>query len=392
MLAVQQLLRRIHERDGFPKNYMGDILLPDRTGDDVRFLLTLGGINRIYSWKQDLILTKPSFYECLLHHYDKNASDPRDMIYGLAAMANRSSKYKIEIEYNLSTRTLFTNLAKLEIKTSKKLDIITRVAPCFDSHHLPSWVTDWAWGHGLNHSFLYAATQPEFRFYSAAESQADVAFNGDVMTFKGITIGYIDLHGPKTNMTDPWDAKNGILAVQNFWETVAGGSRTDHEAFVRTLICNKITRNQLGRHAKSEFLLDLLGHLSQFFTDSDLDQFGSSILSEYWNFYLSGRGVRWPVGAEEHSCMQSWMHIIFGNIWDRRFFVSSSKAMGIATKEVIEGDIICIPLGCCHPIILRRVKDHYINLGEVFVDGYMYGEAMDLLERGHLKLEEFKLH
>jgi hypothetical protein len=60
--------------------------------------------------------------------------------------------------------------------------------------------------------------------------------------------------------------------------------------------------------------------------------------------------------------------------------------MGIATQKVIEGDIICIPLGCCHPIILRRVKDHYINLGEGFVDGYMYGEAMDLLERGELKL------
>jgi hypothetical protein len=44
-----------------------------------------------------------------------------------------------------------------------------------------------------------------------------------------------------------------------------------------------------------------------------------------------------------------------------------------------------------HPIILGRVEDHYINLGETFVDGYMYGEAMDLLERGELKLEEFKL-
>jgi hypothetical protein len=65
--------------------------------------------------------------------------------------------------------------------------------------------------------------------------------------------------------------------------------------------------------------------------------------------------------------------------------------IGIATQEVIEGDIICIPLGCYHPIILRRVEDHYINLGETFVDGYMYGEAMDLLERGELKLEEFKL-
>jgi len=237
--------------------------------------------------------------------------------------------------------------------------------------------------------FLYNATLPEFRFYSAGESQADVAFKGDVMTFIGITIGYIDFLGPQTNMIYMADRENGIVAVQNFWEMVSGGSRTHHEAFVRTLICDRVTRHDIGRYSKSEFLHDILGYLSQFFTDSDLDQFSSSILSEYWDFY----GVRWRGVAEEgiENVMQMWMSVIFENIWHRRFFISSSKAMGIATQEMIEGDIICIPLGCCHPIILRRVEDHYINLGEAFVDGYMYGEAMDLLERGELKLEEFKL-
>jgi len=57
----------------------------------------------------------------------------------------------------------------------------------------------------------------------------------------------------------------------------------------------------------------------------------------------------------------------------------------------VEGDLICIPLGCCHPVILRKVEEHYVNLGEAYVDGYMYGEAMEMLERGELKLEEFEL-
>jgi hypothetical protein len=213
MLAVQQLLFRINQGDGFPKDFLGDVLSPDTTGLAMKALLTIEGIKCIYSWKQDLILTKLSFYECLLHHYDKKASDPKDMIYGLAAMANWSSKYKIEIDYNLSTRKLFTNFAKLEIKTSKKLDIITRIVPRFNSYHLPSWVPDWSWSHWTDHFFLYCSTQPEFRFYSAGESQVDVAFNGDVMTFKGITIGYIDFLGPQTNMVNLSGRKNGILAI-----------------------------------------------------------------------------------------------------------------------------------------------------------------------------------
>ncbi len=89
--------------------------------------------------------------------------------------------------------------------------------------------------------------------------------------------------------------------------------------------------------------------------------------------------------------MTVWVVLIYDNIWDRRFFISSSKAMGLAWREIREGDIICIPLGCCHPIILRREENHYINLGEAYVDGYMYGEAMEMLERGELELEEFEL-
>jgi hypothetical protein len=66
--------------------------------------------------------------------------------------------------------------------------------------------------------------------------------------------------------------------------------------------------------------------------------------------------------------------------------------MGIASEAIEEGDLVCISLGCCHPVILRKVEDHYINLGEAYVDGYMYGEAMGMLEREELKSEQFGLH
>jgi hypothetical protein len=55
--------------------------------------------------------------------------------------------------------------------------------------------------------------------------------------------------------------------------------------------------------------------------------------------------------------------------------------MGLACQEVIEDDNIWITLGCYYATILRKVEDHYINLGEAYVDGYLYGEAMGMLER-----------
>ena len=66
--------------------------------------------------------------------------------------------------------------------------------------------------------------------------------------------------------------------------------------------------------------------------------------------------------------------------------------MGLVTFDVQKGDTICIPLGCPYLMIFRKVNDYYIVIGEAYFDGYMRGEAMDMLNRGDLKLETFELH
>ena len=148
---------------------------------------------------------------------------------------------------------------------------------------------------------------------------------------------------------------------------------------------------------QSEFLLGILGYLGLVFSDSKLIGAETSILLSYWKSFLvlekkdDATIQESVITAEAKVLMESWRVIILGHVWDRHFFISSSSAMGLASEEVVKGDLICIPLGCCHPVILRKVEDHLINLGEAYVDGYMYGEAMEMLERGELKLEEFEL-
>jgi hypothetical protein len=319
------------------------------------------------------------------------------MIYGLAALANRTSQYKVEVDYGLSPRAVFTNFAKLEIETSKKLDIITRVLPDFNTHKLPSWVPDWSRG-AKWHVALYDMAQPELIFYAAGQSEANVAFDEDFMTYKGIAIGYIDLLGPRTNMTSfgSWNTQRHISVLRTWWEIVArmdGASVAEHEAFVRTITCNKMWKK---RHfpgiTKSGLLRGILGYISQVFLESFPEQTGNSILSEYWNSYLAfGKEPGRYDEAADRRIMHAWLEFSFRMIWDRRFFISSHNSMGVAAREVTEGDLICIPLGCCHPVILRKVEDYYVNLGEAYVDGFMYGEAMEMVEKGELKVEEFTL-
>jgi hypothetical protein len=42
-------------------------------------------------------------------------------------------------------------------------------------------------------------------------------------------------------------------------------------------------------------------------------------------------------------------------------------------------------------MVFRQIQEHYIVIGEAYVDGYMYGKAIDMWESGDLKLEEFEL-
>jgi hypothetical protein len=398
LYGVQQLFWRMGNLDGFSKDLLFNIL---QGNSATRGLLRTAGIQTIYYWKQELVSTKPSFYTCLLHHYFRESSDPRDMIYGLAALANQTSEYKVEVDYKLSTRDVFTNFAKLEIETSKKLDVITRVYPGKNTHKLPSWIPDWsnttkAW----SHVFLYDITLPQFRYSSAGETRAVVHLSADRIAFKGVNIGSIELLGLQSGMEDNFDEQNGTLALFKLWEIITRIGKTssaDLEAFVRVLVFDRAKKKYLGMRTKSEFLLGILGYLGLVFSDSKLIEAKTSIPLSYWKSYLvlqkkdNTTMQESFVEANAKAVMESWWVTILRRVWDRRFFISSSNAMGLASEEVVEGDLKCIPLGCCHPVILRKVDDHYINLGEAYVDGYMYGEAMEMLERGKLKLEEFEL-
>jgi hypothetical protein len=76
----------------------------------------------------------------------------------------------------------------------------------------------------------------------------------------------------------------------------------------------------------------------------------------------------------------------------RRLFLSHSDLVGLAPWNAAEGDIVCVLLGCRFPVILRREGEHYVLIGEVFLDGFMNGEAVVGLRGGEFVLETFEIH
>jgi hypothetical protein len=76
-----------------------------------------------------------------------------------------------------------------------------------------------------------------------------------------------------------------------------------------------------------------------------------------------------------------------------RLFLTSRNFIGKDfSGQLQHGDLICVLLGCPVPVALRRVGTHYEFIRSVYLDGIMFGEALEALERGEVALEDFELH
>lgn len=68
-------------------------------------------------------------------------------------------------------------------------------------------------------------------------------------------------------------------------------------------------------------------------------------------------------------------------------FVGSKGGIGLAELSQI-GDEVWILFGCSQPIILRRQDNHYLAVGNVYLDDAMEGEALRGIPN-HVKGDSF---
>ncbi|PKS05467.1 hypothetical protein jhhlp_008844 [Lomentospora prolificans] len=369
-----------------------DVFAMDIVGDE--------GLLKIQDWNESATKKNLSFLECLLLHADRSATDPRDMIYGLANIANEKSKYKISVDYALSIPKLYTVFAKTEIQNSRTLLILTRAGLAHTRQALPSWVPDWSTIKS-SHVFLQDARQPQYHFKAAGETEPDVNFNlaGTIMSMKAITLGHISILGKPTNMASDRDLKESAMAFWNWWSLIDVRDSQQHETFVRTILAKKPDNTN-----NASQLLHILGMFGDFIKETHPDQKVDEVLEKYWQEFidvsmnrrvgLMGRSYDRKIKELERDkqIVRSWRRIFAAYCWDRRFFLDNHGRMGLVPDEAKEGDVVCIPLGCSCPIVLRANQGSWVVVGEAYVDGMMNGMALGLRESGSLDLHQFELH
>jgi hypothetical protein len=61
---------------------------------------------------------------------------------------------------------------------------------------------------------------------------------------------------------------------------------------------------------------------------------------------------------------------------------------------MLPGDVVVVPLGCSTPILLRPegTRGEYRFVGDVYIQGFMRGRAIDEWNSGERELRKYVLH
>ncbi|CAD6589163.1 MAG: hypothetical protein ASARMPREDX12_003674 [Alectoria sarmentosa] len=115
----------------------------------------------------------------------KEATDPRDMIYGSLGLMEGSFSRRVKPDYDASVQDVFLGFAREWIGGTSNLEILGQC----DGTAVPSWCPDW---NMRPYRHLHAALEP--RYDSSARSKAVVHFSedGQYLTCKGLRIDSVD--------------------------------------------------------------------------------------------------------------------------------------------------------------------------------------------------------
>jgi hypothetical protein len=324
------------------------------------------------------------------------ATDPRDKVYGFLGMMEPSLRDLIIPDYNATVLDVYRDFVKATIEVNGSLDVIRHSYPT-TRKELPSWVPDWT-VERTGAPLTFGNTT----FATSGPSTADVHYLDDdkLLSCKGFKFDTFD------GMGCSW---NGIPDLGSILPSKGsanpyGGIEDVQEAIWRSLVAN---RNLESEPLKDDYssLLATPNLVNAQFGDGDpLQELTQGNVFVWFNNVMNGN-------SKFRICGQDLSHYFTNpqpseinvvhlrealmqrdrvNI-GRKIVTTARGFFGLVSETTHKDDIICVLLGCTMPVALRPVGEYYKFVGECYIHGIMEGEAMEMLKRGQVQLEDIVL-
>jgi hypothetical protein len=316
------------------------------------------------------------------------ASDPRDAIYGVLALAkighglvpNYEKDFKAVchefVHYCVNKSDSLDIICRhwVPIKRRKKIGFQDRVADT-----MPSWCPS-----VLGSSFatyddpnsndrLHGDSLvglPDRKYYNASlgrgawahfDQKDEENATLQILHVRGLEVAEIAVVGPS--------ASKGV--IQREWLDMVGsppsgtGSdiSTSYEKLWRTLVAD---RDENGNGAPLLYRRAFYYCLDDPSQDVDIDT------------------QKWINQSNTPSLVIDFLRRVQSVIWNRRLFTTAGELgqerFGLAPRQAQKGDIVCVIFGCSVPVLLRKhtlnYVDYYQLIGEVYLHDMMDGQAL----------------
>lgn len=338
--------------------------------------------------------TRLSLSQAVSQTFRRDATDPRDKIYGLLGIVtNWYHKEPLLPDYHLNLGEILMRASTIELQGSLSLQGLMGT-PRADVPGIPSWVTQ------SSNSEQWRASQ-ESRinrtslFRASGHTIANVQREGGILIVDGFEpIDNVASVGPTMlKDTNTWQ---GIIEVVKEWRQMCqldgessgtyAEQRCQDEKFWRTIVNDCIGWHHDENNQKKGTEIGVVH--SSF---RRLEDLGVSDLPNIWWSWLQSQ-VYDSKGThnEQTKSDETFKHnsdyvrlfqqSFLGATALRRFFLTTSGRMGLGPLSVLPGDAVVIMLGGDTPFITRRKLDvsrpFTIFVGDVYVHGLMDAEGV----------------
>lgn len=330
---------------------------------------------------------------------DFEASDPRDAIYALLALANDRSVIShfhslthIPIDYHRLYADVCKNYIVSTIHISGSLDVLCRPWEHYQEgikifpSGVPSWLPQtWSITFGrnisgkydrINADVLVGFPKPGKRYYNACGS---VTATNPFRFATGTKSSRIFIEGlvvdeiAKTHTCAwPGGERNFISdGVPKEWRAAGGwvpSAKEPPDAYWRTLVADR------GPNGSAT---------PDFYPVACQDQATQYV--HIRKHYKRGPGM--PITEARLELVNKFVKRVQEVVLNRRLVNTEWGRLGLAPPPVKKRDLVCILFGCSVPILLRRhidadtSEDYFQIIGECYIHGMMEGEALELARR-----------
>jgi len=326
------------------------------------------------------------------------ATDPRDKIYGLLGLIDRSLASRVKLDYSQSLLDVYRSFTLLIIDATGSLDIIRHSTT--DSS-MPLWVPNWTVAPAAA-----TLTSSETTFSTSGTSRASIKIllpDQSLLSCKGFIIDYFDGTGAMWATGWTTNSITPSTSTANPYKTLAA----TRDAIWRSLVANHASPDKLlksddpryGDLLATPALADARDSLPQNslvrdIVDSNVFSWCVRSLRANASFRVAGlqmadyfldkesSGAELAMRIDAPSLRQALMQKDRVGV-QRKLATTERGFVGLVNDRVERGDMVAVLKGCSVPFVLRKTRKVTENvgvtwqvLGECYLHGVMNGEAL----------------